>query len=90
MRIIVFTGTGGAGVSTLAAAAAAAIAGGGSRTLAYGLGPGLAAAFDRALGVRPEPLAADLWALEAAPGRHDAPGPVLTWLRDLFAWRDMD
>ncbi len=90
MRIIVFTGTGGAGVSTLAAATAAAIAGGGLRTLAFGLGPGLAAAFDRALGVRPEPLAADLWALEAAPGRHDAPGPVLTWLRDLFVWRNMD
>ena len=90
MRIIVFTGTGGAGVSTLAAATAAAIAGGGRKTLAFGLGPGLAAAFDRALGVRPEPLAADLWALEAAPSRHDAPGPVLAWLRDLFVWRNMD
>ncbi len=90
MRIIVFTGSGGAGVSTLAAATAAAIAGGGRRTLAFGLGPGLAAAFGCALGERPEPLAADLWALEAVPGRHDAPGPFLAWLRDLFAWRDMD
>ena len=91
MRIIVFTGKGGAGVSTLAAATAAAIADGGRRTLAFGLGPGLASAFDhRALGPRPEPLAADLWALEAAPGRHDEPGPFRTLLRDLFVWRNMD
>jgi arsenite-transporting ATPase len=90
VRIIVFTGRGGAGVSTLAAATAAAIAGGDRRTLAFGLGPGLAAAFGKELSERPEPLAPDLWALEAAPGRHDAPGPVLTWLRDLFVWRDMD
>ena len=90
MRIILFTGKGGAGVSTLAAATAAAIAGGGRRTLAFGLGPGLAAAFGHALGERPEPLAADLWSLEAAPGRHDAPGPFRTWLRDLFVWRNMD
>lgn len=90
VRVIIFTGKGGAGVSTLAAATAAAIADGGRKTLAFGLGPGLASAFAHPLRGRPAPLAADLWALEAAPGRHDAPGPVLTWLRDLFAWRDMN
>lgn len=90
MRIIVFTGRSGAGVSTLAAATAATIAGGGRRTLAFGVGPGLAAAFAAPLGHRPKPLAADLWAVEAAPDRHDAPGPFLSWLRGLFAWRDMD
>ena len=90
MRIIVFTGRGGAGVSTLAAATAAAIADGGRRTLAFGVGPGLAAAFAAPLHHRPTPLAADLWAAEAAPDRHDDPGPFLAWLRDLFAWRDMD
>ena len=90
MRTIVFTGKGGAGVSTLAAATAAAIADSGRRTLAFGVGPGLASAFDQPLGDRPAPLAADLWALEAAPGRHDAPGPFLAWLRDLFLWRGMD
>ena len=89
MRLIVFTGKGGAGVSTLAAATAAAIAGG-RRTLAFGVGPGLAAAFAAPLQHRPTPLAADLWAVEAAPDRHDAPGPFLAWLRDLFAWRNMD
>ncbi len=90
MRIIVFTGRGGAGVSTLAAATAAAIASGGRRTLAFGVGPGLAAAFAASLHHRPTPLAADLWAVEAAPDRHDDPGPFLAWLRDLLAWRDMD
>ena len=90
MRIIVFTGRGGAGVSTLAAATAAAIAENGRKTLAFGLGPGLASAFGCPLGERPEPLAADLWALEATPGRHDAPGPFRTWLRDVFVWRNMD
>ncbi len=95
MRVIVFTGSGGAGVSTLAAATAAAIAGSGRRTLAFGVGPGLASAFGDGLSERPQPLAADLWALEAAPlagqvGRHDDPGPFLAWLRDLFLWRDMD
>lgn len=95
VRIIVFTGRGGAGVSTLSAATAAAIAGGGRKTLAFGVGPGLAAAFATPPHHRPAPLAGDLWALEAAPpvgqgDRHDAPGPFLAWLRDLFAWRSMD
>lgn len=90
MRIIIFTGRGGAGVSSLAAATAAAIAGGGRRTLAFGVVPGLAAAFAVPLHHRPKPLAADLWAAEAAPDHHDAPGPFLAWLRDLFAWRGMD
>src|SRR3970040_2355087 len=86
MRLILLTGKGGAGASTLAAATAAALAGGGGRTLAFGVGRGLAAAFGRPLGQRPVPLAADLWALEAVPGHHDEPGPLLDWLRDLFAW----
>jgi len=90
MRLILLTGKGGAGVSTLAAATAVALAAGGRRTLAFGVGHGLAAAFGRPLGQRPVPLAADLWALEAMPGRHDEPGPFLDWLRDLFAYRNMD
>jgi arsenite-transporting ATPase len=90
LRSIVFTGKGGAGVSTLAAATAIAIAEGGRRTLAFGVGRGLAHAFDKPLTAAPTPVAADLWAMEASPGSHDAPGPFLEWLRDLFAWRDMD
>ena len=77
MRLILLTGKGGAGTSTLAAATAVALAGAGRRTLAFGVGRGLAAAFGRPLGQRPVPLAADLWALEAMTGRHDEPGPFL-------------
>ena len=90
MRLILLTGKGGAGASTLAAASAVTFAGSGRRTLAFGVGHGLAAAFGRPLGRRPVPLAADLWALEAMPGRHNEPGPSLDWLRDLFAYRNMD
>ncbi|MBI2913901.1 MAG: ArsA family ATPase, partial [Chloroflexi bacterium] len=46
MRIILFTGKGGSGVSTIAAATAVAAARDGRRTLAFGLQPGLAAALD--------------------------------------------
>ena len=90
MRIIAFTGMGGAGVSALAAATATALASSGRKTLAFGVWPGLADTLATTVAGRPTPVAADLWALEAAPGDYDAPGPFLTWLRDLFAWRDMD
>lgn len=90
MRSIVFTGKGGLGVSTLAAATAVAIANEGRRTLAFGVGRGLAAAFEKPLGQRPTPVAADLWGLEATRPGHDDPGPFLAWLRDLFLYRDMD
>src|SRR3990170_2076084 len=55
MRLILLTGKGGAGASTLAAATATALAGGGRRTLAFGVGHGLAAAFGRPLGQRAGP-----------------------------------
>ncbi|MEX0801194.1 MAG: ArsA-related P-loop ATPase [Dehalococcoidia bacterium] len=90
MRSIVFTGKGGAGASTLAAATAVHMAESGTRTLAFGVGRGLALAFEQPLEGGPRPVAADLWAVEATPGAHDSPGPFLEWLRDLFAWRDMD
>src|SRR3989304_836795 len=52
MRLILLTGKGGAGASTLAAATAVTLAGGGRRTLALGAGPGLAPAFGRPLAAR--------------------------------------
>jgi arsenite-transporting ATPase len=90
VRSIVFTGRGGSGVSTLAAATAVALAAGGRKTLAFGLGRGLAAAFGKPLGPHPTLLNADLWGLEATRPSHDEPGPFLDWLRDLFLYRDMD
>src|SRR5439155_26625508 len=64
MRIIIFSGSGGAGVTTLAASTAAAAAKNGARTLAYGLNPGLARAYDAPLSSRPVEVAANLRAIE--------------------------
>lgn len=89
-RTIVFAGAGGAGVSTLAAATAAGLASDGRRTLAFGVGPGLSAAFDATLSHRRQELAGGLWAIETGSEPPDQRGAVLDWLRDLFAWRNMD
>jgi len=88
MRLILFTGAGGAGVTTLAAATAALIAGAGTPVLLVGaedeplrdvLGP-------------PEHLPATLRLAvadaDAALGA-DA-GGVLAWLRSLLAWGGLD
>ncbi len=80
LRIIIFTGKGGSGVSTLAAATAAAAAQRGHRTLAFGLAGGLAPI----AGLSP---AAGLTVLDARPGESD---PFRRWLRDLLDWRNID
>ena len=89
MRIILFTGKGGSGVSTIAAATAVAAARTGRRTLALGLGPGLGAALGSPLTGEPTAVADNLRAVE---GRHrpDAPDPFRDWLRELLGWRGMD
>lgn len=88
MRVILFTGTGGSGVSTLAAATAVALARGGTRTLAFGLGRGLGAAFNAALGSPPSEVESGLEAVEAGAG--GAPDEFCDWLEDLFDWRGID
>lgn len=87
MRVIVFTGKGGSGVSTLAAATAVAAARGGGSVLAMGLGSGLAAALGVSLGPEPRGVVPGLRAVELGPQPH---GAFLAWLRDLLAWRNMD
>lgn len=89
MRVIIFSGKGGSGVSTLAAATAVASAKGGRRTLALGLGPGLAAVFGVSLGQEPAVVASSLWALEGR-SRHDSPDEVRDWLGALLEWRGME
>ncbi len=88
MRIIIFTGRGGSGVSTLAAATAVAIAGGGQRTLAFGLGPGLGAVLGELLSHEPKAVAKGLDAAEGGH-RYDAPDEFRDWLGDLLDWRGM-
>lgn len=88
MRIIIFSGKGGSGVSTLTAATAVASARAGERTLAFGLGPGLGHAFGTALGSSPQELAPGLRAVEGhRRGREDE---FRDWLERLMEWRGMD
>ncbi len=89
MRIIIFTGQGGSGVSTIAAATAVAAARGGRRTLAFGLRPGLGAALDLSLTGEPKAVADNLLAAEGRR-RFEAPDRFRDWLRDLLDWRSMD
>lgn len=89
MRIIVFTGNGGAGVSTLAAATAIAIANNGRRTLAFGLSAGIGAAFGQALTTDPKVVSNNLQALEGRQ-RYDEPDEFRDWLEDLLDFRGME
>ena len=89
MRIILFTGRGGSGVSTIAAATAVALARGGQRTLAFGLGSGLGDALDLPLTHEPSEIAPNLAALETRHG-DDEPDEFRDWLEDLLDWRGVE
>ena len=88
MRIIIFSGKGGSGVSTLAAATAVASAQADRRTLAFGLGPGLGHAFGAPLTAKPEPVANNLDAVEGH--RRGASDEFRDWLEQLLEWRGME
>jgi len=89
MRIVLFTGRGGSGVSTVAAATAAALAGGGKRTLAFGLGSGLGDALEASLTHEASEVANDLFGLETGHG-EDEPDEFRDWLEDMLEWRGVD
>lgn len=89
MRIIVFCGNGGSGVSTVAAATAAALADTGYRTLLFGITAGLGDALGTEAGLK----AAPAWdGLDAAQGHggHGGPDEFGEWLSALLDWRGMD
>ncbi len=88
MRIIIFSGKGGSGVSTLAAATAVAAAQAGKRALAFGLGPGLGHAFGTQLTATPRELAGGFHAVEGH--RRGADDEFRDWLEQLLDWRGMD
>jgi arsenite-transporting ATPase len=88
MRIIIFSGSGGAGVTTLAAATAVAAAKRGARTLAYGLNPGLTRALTVEGAAKPVEAAPNLWVMEGH--RSDSPDEFRDWLEMLLDWRNMD
>src|SRR2546428_7814539 len=87
MRIIVFSGSGGSGVSTLAAATAAAATDGGGRALAFGLGPGLGTVFGAPLGAEPTPVGGRL---DACEGGHGGADEFRDWLEQVLGWRGVD
>ena len=89
MRIILFTGRGGSGVSTIAAATSVALANGGQRTLAFGLGSGLGDALGLPLTHEPREVAPNLSALETRHG-DDEPDEFRDWLEDLLDWRGIE
>ena len=72
MRIVLFTGKGGVGKTTVAAATALRIAAGGRKTLIMSTDPAhsLADAFDAELGSEPSEVAPNLWAEEIDPQRR--------------------
>lgn len=89
MRIIVFSGKGGSGVSTIACATAAAAADAGSKALAFGLGEGLSACLGQPLTPEPVHIQGRLWAAEGRY-RHGSPDELRQWVGDLLEWRGME
>ena len=87
MRIILFSGRGGSGVSTLSAATALAAARTGCPTLAFSLGAGLG----RALGVTPTKAVENVGPnLDLAQGGVGVEDEFREWLADLLDFRSMD
>jgi arsenite-transporting ATPase len=89
MRIIIVTGSGGSGVSTLAAATSVGLGLRGLRTLAYSLNPGLGDAFAAKMTGGPDNVAQNVQAAESRR-RREANGELRGWLEDLLDWRGMD
>jgi arsenite-transporting ATPase len=89
MRVIIFSGKGGCGTSTIAAGTACLLASDGQRTLAFGLDRGLGAAFGVDLSIDPLPVADRLDALEGHGGlaSHDE---FRDFVQGLLDWRGMD
>jgi len=89
VRIILVSGTGGSGVTTLAAATAVAAAARGRRTLAYGLNAGLRVALDAEFASKPVKVSDSLWAIEGHQ-RRDSTDEFRDWITMLLDWRGME
>ncbi len=94
MRVILYTGKGGVGKTTVAAATALACAERGHRTLVISTDPAhsLADAFDRSLGPTPTPVRENLWGQEVNVLEEIRVnwGDVAQYLAALFASRGVD
>ncbi|MGQ9572693.1 MAG: ArsA family ATPase [Dehalococcoidia bacterium] len=94
MRIILFTGKGGVGKTTIAAATALRAAQLGHRTviLSTDAAHSLADSFDLPLGPEPAPITPNLWGQETDVyyNLEKYWGTVQQWLRALLHWRGLD
>lgn len=94
MRIILFTGKGGVGKTSLSAATAIRSARLGYRTIVVSTDPAhsLGDSFDQAIGPEPVQLAPNLWAQEIDLLHQMTQhwGTVQKYLSTLFSWRGMD
>ena len=94
MRILLFTGKGGVGKTSVAAATALRCADAGQRTLVLSTDAAhsLADAFDVPLGSDPTAVAPRLWAeqLDATERLEDAWGEVQHYLLEVFNWAGVD
>jgi arsenite-transporting ATPase len=94
MRILLFTGKGGVGKTTVAAATAARAAASGLRTIVVSTDPAhsLADAFDVELDDRPSPVAADLWGqqLNARLRFEETWDDIRRYMVDVLDWVGAD
>ena len=93
-RVVLLTGKGGVGKTTVAAATALACADAGLRTIVVSTDPAhsLADAFDVTLGSEPSEVAPHLWGqqLDATERLEEAWGDIQTYLRELLGWAGVD
>lgn len=94
MRIILYTGKGGVGKTSVAAATALQCAERGQRTVVVStdIAHSLADSFDLTLAPEPVQVASNLWAQETDVYFNVARyyGIIQTWMRTLFAWHGLD
>ena len=93
-RILLFTGKGGVGKTTVAAATALSCADAGLRTIVMSTDPAhsLADAFDVDLGPLASPVTTMLWGqqLDAQERMEESWHDIQGWLREVFAWAGVD
>ncbi|HEX6401309.1 MAG TPA: ArsA family ATPase [Actinomycetota bacterium] len=94
MRVLLFTGKGGVGKTTIAAATAVRAAGGGARTLVMSTDPAhsLGDSFDVAIGSSPTPVAELLWAqqIDAQDRLEDNWREIQDYMVQLMNWAGTD
>lgn len=94
MRILLFTGKGGVGKTTVAAATALRAARSGLRTLVMSTDPAhsLADAFDRELGSEPTPLESNLWGqqIDAQKRLEEGWREIQEYVLSLMDWGGVD